>query len=267
MTYSLLWTERPESGATSGPGEGSTKTFVYNLGGIYDDVAAWNFSASMFAGTIIAAGEVLYRQKVSIDPKGYGLYVASADYATKKNEVGEYDFDFDTQGGTIHITQSKSTTSFPAGAATDHKGAIDVQGTEVKGTEIVIPALRLTYSFKHPTGVVNEALAVTLARATGRTNSVQWHGFAAGELLFLGATGRGSSTGPATLSYHIAASENVTGLTIGAVTAVAKKGWESVWISYKPAVDGGNNKRAMVPEFVYVERVYDTCAFASILGF
>lgn len=236
----------------------------FSLSGEIDDVAAWSYALGNTSPMWITAGQILYRQDVRLDHRGAGLWYVDVPYGPENKQVGQWDFDFDTQGGTIRIFQSKKTTPFPAGAP-DHKGAIDVQGDDVRGTEIVIPALRMTYNFRHAAGVVNEAFARMLARNTGRTNKNQWHGFAAGEALFLGANGRQGSQTEASVGYSIACSENVTGLTIGALANIAKRGWESVWISYKDDVDGGGKVKQ--PEFVYVEQVYDECDFAAVLGF
>jgi hypothetical protein len=214
----------------------------------------------------IAAGQVVYRdnKSISLSHRGNGLWFITVPYVPENEQPGSFDFDFETQGGTIRITQSKSTQTFPAGGP-DHKGAIDVDWTEVRGAEIVIPALRMNYTFRHPLGVMNESRAVTLARATGKTNSVAWHGFAAGECLFLGASGKSGTNSEASVTYSIAASENLTSQTIGAITGVNKKGWELTWVSYQPAVAGGEPIRKA--QWIYVERVYDEMNFAAILGF
>ena len=48
-----------------------------------------------------------------------------------------------------------------------------------------------------------------------------------------------------------------------------KKGWEVVWIKYTDDTEavGGAAKPVRVPQYVYVERVYDTVALSTALGF
>lgn len=260
----IEWRERPESRRiTTNP---AGIELAYQLLGEIDDVAAWSYALGASSPVWITAGQVLYRQDVRLDHRGNGIWHVDIPYGPENKQVGQWDFDFDTQGGTIRIFQSKSTTKFAAaGVAPDHQGAIDVQGREVRGTEIVIPALRMNYSFRHPAGVVNEAFARSLARSTGRTNNATWHGFAAGECLYLGGSGKAGSSTESTITHSIACSENVTGLTIGAIANIAKKGWESVWISYED--DEDQDRPVRKPEFVYVERVYDEMNFAAVLGF
>lgn len=258
----IIWQETKDSRKVRGNPGGIELS--YHLAGVIDDVAAWSYALGATSPIWITAGQALYRQDVQLDHRGNGVWLVTVPYGPEDKRVGQWDFDFDTQGGTVRIFQAKATTVFPAGGP-DHKDAIDVQGDDVRGTEIVIPALRMNYSFRFPTGMVNEAFARNIARNTGKTNDRTWHGFAAGECLFLGATGKSGSSSETTIGYSIACSENVTGLTIGAVAAVAKKGWESVWISYLDAVDAG--VKVKQPEHVYVQRVYDECNFASVLGF
>lgn len=257
----IIWQEATDSRKVRGNPGGIELN--YHLAGVIDDVAAWSYALGNTTPMWIAAGQILYRQDVQLDHRGNGLWSVTVPYGPENKQVGQWDFDFDTQGGTVRIFQAKATQVFPAGP--DNKDAIDVQGNDVRGTEIVIPALRMNYTFRHPLGVVNEAYARNIARNTGKTNDRTWHGFAAGECLFLGATGRSGSQSEATIGYSIACSENVTGLTIGAIANVAKKGWESTWISYKDLVDAG--KPVKQPEYVYVQRVYDECNFSAVLGF
>jgi hypothetical protein len=258
----IIWQEAKESRKVRTNPAGLDMSYV--LGGVIDDVAAWSYALGNTSPMRIAAGQVLYRQDVQLDHRGNGLWAVSVPYGPENKQVGQWDFDFDTQGGTVRIFQAKATQVFPAGGP-DNKDAIDVQGNDVRGTEIVIPALRMNYTFRHPAGIITEAYARNIARNTGKTNNGIWHGFAAGECLFLGASGRSGSNSEATISYSIACSENVTGLTIGAIAGVAKKGWESVWISYKDVVDAG--KPVKQPEYVYSQRVYDECSFPAVLGF
>ena len=260
------WREQTESrsGLRANPAGIDLK---YWLSGVIDDVAAYSYALGASAPMWITAGQVLYRQDVQMDHRGNGLWDVSIPYGPEDKRVGQWDFDFDTTGGTVRIFQAKSTQVFKAAGAggPDHKDAIDVQGDEVRGTEIVIPVLTMNYTFRHPTGMVNEAFARNIARNTGKVSNKTWHGFAAGECLFMGGTGRSGSQSESSVGYRIACAENVSGLTIGEIANIAKKGWDSVWIAYKNLVDADNKVKQ--PEYVYVQRVYDEMDFAAVLGF
>jgi len=261
---SIEWRERRESRRMPSTASEPSIELAYTLIGVIDDVQAWSYALSATSPVWITAGQVLYRQDVRLDHRGNGIWHVDVPYGPVNKQTGQWDFDFDTQGGTVRIFQSKSTSRFPAGA-TDHKGAIDLQNGEIRGTEIVIPALRMNYSFRFPSGVVSEGYARNLARNTGKTNIAQWHGFDAGEALFLGGTGKSGSQSESTVQFSIACSENATGLTIGGIANVAKKGWETVWIAYED--DENNDDPIRSPKAVYAEKVYDEMDFASVLGF
>lgn len=212
----------------------------------------------------------LYRQDLRIDPAGHQLWRISVPYGTRKSEVGSYRLSFDTSGGTVRISASKQTVnSYPAGTAPDHKNLIGVNGDQVAGTDIVIPALKITVHFKHPLGVITLPQIKALSSVTGQVNSTVFLTFAPGEVLFLGASGSEGTDAETETAYQFAMSANRTGLTIGDIGSIAKKGWEVAWISYKDTTDnpGGTVLPVKQPEFVYVERVYDTTDLGAALGF
>jgi hypothetical protein len=123
----------------------------------------------------------------------------------------------------------------------------------------------MSYTFKHPAGVVNEAMAVALARVTGTVNESTWHGFEGGEVLFLGADGSDGTDADAEVTYHVAAEENLSGLIIDAIADIEKDGHDFLWVWWQDDVDDGQGVcRARA---VYVERLYRRVNFTSALGF
>lgn len=260
----IRFDEKPTSRATSY--EPPSCTLLYTFAGSTDHGIAWAYAASLLPTMIVAAGQTLYRQDVKVDCVGFDVWDVTAPYGKLDKTVGQYRFAFSTTGGTVNIKQAKAHIAhYPNVAGNNNEGAIDVEGDTVHGTEIVIPALKLTYTFRHPLGIVNETLAVRLARLTGQTNSATWHGFKAGECLFLGAIGSDGSDAEAEVAYEIAASQEMTNATIGPITGVSKKGWEIAWSSFLPVPAGGKPIRKV--DYISVERVYDSFAFASELGF
>lgn len=210
-------------------------------------------------------GVRLFRQDIKCTPNGHGLHLFDVPYGPKTKETGELSWSFSTSGGTLTVKAAKQhIRTYPVNED-KHKGLIGVgKDGNVEGCEIVIPALKMTYSFKHPLGVITEAHARLLASYTGMVNSTTFRGFPAGEMIFLGANGSDGTESEASVTYEFAASQNLTGLTIGTITGIAKKGWEYLWVQYEDAVDGG--EKASIPLKVHIERTYDTLDFATAFG-
>lgn len=256
------FTESPESRQLNS--QGPSLTLVYTASGEANEQIVDAYAYSATPSVYSTNYGTLHRQGVQLSPLGSDLFKVTIPYGPQNRELGSWDWDFDTSGGTVTLKASKSTLGYPVGVAPDHKGAIGVHGDEVDGAEIVIPALVINVNFKHPAGVLNIARAKQLARWTGKVNDAQFLTFEAGEVLFLGARGRNGSDSKVDVTYRFAMSENAT-LTIGAIAGVIKQGWEHLWVSFKPEVDGGNPIQE--PQFVYVEQVYDTFDMAAALGF
>lgn len=212
---------------------------------------------------------ILYRQDIRVRQVAYNQFDVEIPYAARKSEKGEWTWDYDTSGATIHITNSKETIAKYAvsGTATEHYGAIGVNvGTDdVAGTERVIPALKINVHYKHPTGIITLPKVKFLASITGTVNSDTFLTFAPGEVLFLGSRGQDGTEAEASATYMFAMSSNATGLTIGQITGVDKKGWQTAWITYTEADDSGKPSRR--PKEVHIERIYDDVAMAAALGF
>jgi hypothetical protein len=169
-----------------------------------------------------------------------------------------------TAGGSFNITQGYGVTSYaPSGAtAPNFQGAINVNEQGVQGVDIIVPQFEFSMTKTQENGFVSLSYAATLARMTGKVNDAAFESFAAGELLFLGADFSQQSNGSATLTYKFSASPNRTGITIGSITGIAKKGHEYLWVFYRPNLSGQLLVR--VPVAVYVHKVYEEGDFTTL---
>ena len=179
--------------------------------------------------------------------------------------TGESLFSFETSGGSQHITQSLETIAkYPAGAD-DTFGAIGDTGDHVEGVDVTVPVYNFSETHYIAFDTVNQAYRLTLFGLTGKVNTDAFRGFAAGEVLFLGAHGSQRGSEDWEVTFHFAASPNKTSLSIGSgdheITGIAKNGWEYMWVRYKPAA--GTARSHSVPEAVYIERVYDEAKFTG----
>ena len=147
----------------------------------------------------------------------------------------------------------------------DHKGAINVTDDEVKGTELIVPALKLTYKKRFAKANLTSAYVKTLARLTGTTSQAPFKtDWAVGELLFMGATGQqGRKTDPE-VTFHFAASENVSDLTIGEIAAIQKQGHDYLWVEFEKVEDAAAKKLARRPRAVYVHKLYRVADWSAL---
>jgi hypothetical protein len=247
-----------------------TQTRRYKIVGVANENTANAFAIASTPAIISTIYGILYRQDVRIRKSAFNHWMVEIPYGTRKAITGDFTWDFDTTGGTIHITQAKQEVGrFPSADAPDQKGAIAVDGDEVKGTEVIVPAMKINVNFRHPLGVITIPQAKFLSNITGTVNSDTFLTFAPGEVLFLGARGSDGTDAEATVSYQFAMAKNESGITIGDITGISKKAWEMTWIRYKDAVvtSGGDEVPTREPKFVYVDRVYEEIAMAAALGF
>lgn len=213
---------------------------------------------------------ILWRMDVKLTQTAYNHFDIEIPYGKRPNESGQWSWDFDTTGGTVHISNAKQEVArYPAGKAPNQFGAIGVDGDNVAGTDIVIPAMKINVQFRHPKAEMTIARAKYLAGITGFVNSATFLTFEPGEVLFLGARGSEGSDSESSVGYQFAMSKNVTGLNIGGIAGIVKKGWDVAWIRFEDSVEseGGTDHSIRKPRHVYVDRVYDTVDFKTALGF
>jgi len=211
---------------------------------------------------------------------GGGVWEASARYGEDDSEAEEPDpsgepvdpadelgssYSFETSGGTQHATQSLETIAKhakPGKVPPDFKGAVGVSADGVEGVDITVPVFRFAETYSIPAGFVTHAFKLTLFTLTGKTNNAPFKGFAAGEVLFLGASGSRRNLEKWEIGYQFAASKNAVGLKVGDMVGIAKKGWEYLWVRYGDVED----QKVLVkqPESAYIERVYDPGNFAEL---
>jgi hypothetical protein len=234
----------------------------------------------------------LPRQSVQIEPIAEEYWDASVRYAESSSSSSggsstpdpgsdEYTYNFDTMGGTQHITQSLNTvgsyadSSIPS--APDFHGAIGVSNangnSEVQGVDITVPIYNFSETHYLTTEQVTPEYKGTLFQLTGKVNNAAFRGLAAGECLFLGASGTLHGTefndgtsggGDWEITFRFAASPNKTGITIGSITGISKKGWEYLWVRYADAEDMDAMAMVKRPVAAYVEQVYQEADFSVL---
>jgi len=251
-------------------GSRASAELLYTIRGTADDAEAQSELAS--ASPLYYNG--LPRKTLRVSPvfvdinnPDASIWDGTVSYARDvRPETGESVFSFDTGGGTQHITQSLSTVGMyvPAGGtARDYKGAIGYANGTVNGCDITVPVFNWSETHYLSDATVDSAYIATVYSLTGKVNDATFKGFAAGEVLFLGASGSKRGSDDWEITFRFAASPNISNRTIGDITGINKGGWEYLWVIYAdlPGPDGP----VKYPRQVNVERVYEYGDF-SLLG-
>jgi len=121
-------------------------------------------------------------------------------------------------------------------------------------------------------GDMSQSYIAGLYQLTGKANSAAWSinvdgvvmNFAAGECLFLGASGSKRGADDWEISFRFAASPNATNLTVGDILGINKKGWEYLWVRYADSEDEAAKVLVKKPVAAYVEKVYEEGNFGGL---
>jgi len=186
--------------------------------------------------------------------------------------TGEADWSFSTQGATKHITNSIATSNSYGASPPDYKQLIGAREDGVDGVDIVVPSFNFTQKFYVLKANFTAAYMGHLYKATGKTNDdtflPEFEGvavsFSAGEVLFNGAN-CSSRVDDVEVVASFSALPNETGLGIGGIAAIAKEGWEHLWIHFEEKDDATAKRLVKRPLAVYVEQVYGEYDFDLIV--
>ena len=177
------------------------------------------------------------------------------------SEEDDRELSFQISAVTQHIVRPLARiSSYPAGAP-DLPGIGFDSEKGYEGTDIQIPVLTWTETFSIARTEMDNAFLFQLMNvAANPVNSFPFRGFAAGEVLYSGTSGsqRGNRM---VLSNAFAASPNLTGLSIGAMTGIAKAGWDYLWVLYEKDEDITNKFITERPKAAYVDQVYGRSNF------
>lgn len=210
--------------------------------------------------TITATSGTLKRRRFAYTPVGFNEWHVTVKYDRLKRllvDETEYEFDIGLQNQKVY--QSLGTTSYAvSGTAPDFQGAINVQDGRIEGVDVGFPVYQFSITKIHDAADINEAWRTAVRGLVGKKNSgAIGTEFAAGELLFLGARGRNRSEDEFQVTYSFAASANISGLTVGSITGIAKKGWDFIWFVYAEVDDTTAGRVVKRPRYAYVEKVIE----------
>lgn len=270
-------TEKPESREYT---ENEAAELLYTIMGTADEADARDALKAEAPSTFNG----LFRLPVTVTPRFIDstnpdvcIWIGTVGYAPgtplDPPQVGDSVFQFDTGGGTSHITQSKKTISKTAavGDAPDYREAIGVTNDSVAGVDIVVPVYTWSETHYLATANVTNAYKGILFELTGSMNLDAFKGFTSGEVVFLGASGSQRGEEDWEISFKFSASKTETDIEIGKdsegnplITVPEKIGQDYLWIRYEDVEDTDANALVKQPVAAYVERVREIGDFSQL---
>ena len=244
---------------------------LYFVKGTDDNVEA--IAALKAAAPLTHDGKV--RDECSIEWLGLEEWLATVVYLSSSlqqptaPQTGESVFSFDTGGGTQHITQAISHVAsyvLAGKTAEDFKGAIGVGGDgdniTVEGVEIVVPVYNFAETHYMDDSLVTMDYRLGLVDLTGKTNLAPFRNIAAGDVLFLGASGSKRGGGDWEITFRFAASPTKTNIAVGDITVPKKEGWQYMWVRY--ATKRGSKRYVRQPIQVCIDKVYHSGNYSAL---
>ncbi len=229
----------------------------YLIRGESDEFVAQN---DLDLATALVVGG-LVKKSVSIDERvGASDWLGTVKWGKfEPKEVGDSSYSFDTGGGTAHVQTSLATLSAtPASgvpAAPNFHNAIGVTDSGIEGVDITAPAFHFEETHFLDVAFVTSAYKLTCFNLTGAWNLTPFKGLAAGECMFLGASGSLKDYETWEITYKFAGQPNVIGGSFGGITVPLKRGWDYLWIRYREIEDAAAGHLARRPVAAYVEQV------------
>jgi hypothetical protein len=249
-------------------GDGASVDLLYIIRGSDDEAEVLTALSDAAPATFDVESISYIRRKRHIEQVGNLLWEGTVTYTPPTvTPTAEAKYQFDTGGGTQHITQSIANIGMyaPSGeTAPDFEGAIGVSNDSVDGVDITAPIFHFSETHYKNNSEVTQAYKLILFDLTGKVNDAAFKGFAIGEVLFLGASGSKTGTDNWEITYNFAASKNADDIEIGAITVTTKKGWEYLWIRYADAEDATAKRVVKRPIAAYVEKVYEEGDFSDL---
>lgn len=206
----------------------------------------------------------IVREDMMVVTVQYGEIGASGSRTEKA--VGTIEYNFSYQAPSERVFQSLETIGVYSSSATwsssTFGGAIGVlrnaDGTyDVEGVETA-PG-NTTNTWAYTVSSISLAYEAKVERLMGCVNSVPFRNRPAGSMRFVQCTSQQSSSGKASINFGFQYAENVTNLTVGAITVPSKDGHDYLWV-YRDLKEktptGGLKMLLPSPQAAIVERVF-----------
>lgn len=253
--------------------DSSTATIYYLVRGVDAEEDAVAATESFLRGTAedIPEWQGIPFNSVSVDERlfedGWKMavkYQKKSGGSGGSGESSEIQFGFDISTGNQHVVKSFGQISKLPANAPDSMGINDGDGID-----IIAPMCTISETRFFAASDITTQWKKDIAKMVGCINNAEFQGFSAGELLFTGCSGSRNGSGSDNkwqITFRFAVQENQTGIAIGNLGTISKRGWDILWIRYNEDIVTVDNKKVVlrVPKAAYVEQVYKSVDFDNI---
>lgn len=259
---SITMDERPDSPTRSS--ESSRRS--YNVEGSTDIAAIYSHVES----NAPASDAGFTQRTISVSPNSTAAnsWIATVNYRAPDSSTptgSTSTFAFQVAGQRERVTHALSKVNSyapPTETAPDFGTAINVTDQGIQGVEIEFATLAYEERHEVANSAVNASLIGGVFDLFNKTNNATWKYFDAGEALFKGADFNRRPDGLWEVTYRFIASPNATGLSVGSITGIDKKGHELLWVHSREEVV--SDQLVTVPKGVYVMQVYESGDFSTL---
>ena len=216
----------------------------------------------------------LTRQNLEVeDGEANNTFIVDVEYgwpnyqAPDPPATGNSSFSFEIGTETANIKISPNTISGDAPDARpvpETKGYINITEDGVDGVDVLVPTYRFSETHYKAVADVDAEYKGAVFALISKTNDASFKGFAAGEVIFLGARGAKRGADDWEITYEFAAAPNATSIAVGDITVAAKKGWEYLWTMNEPADDQDAGVLSREPIAAFVEELYPPGDFSAL---
>ena len=212
----------------------------------------------------------LWRNQIRVQERADGLWDGEISYSPLRRESGQSEWSFNIGTKQIHVSHSLETVSqnVPDGEdAADFKQAINVTGDaadmRVEGVDIPSPTLTWQETLYLDLDSFTSTYLSTLFNAVGKVNSGDFRIWSEQEVQLLGVSGEPAGD-VVKLTFQFTSEPSKTGLTIGDIEGIAKKGFEYLWVRWETSEDDTAKVLTQKAKQVNVEKVIDTVDFDTL---
>jgi hypothetical protein len=189
-------------------------------------------------------------------------------------KTNDEEISFELGSQTVKVRQSFNTVARyakPGDTATNFKGGIgyDSEKKGFEGADKFVEAFTFSITKYFPKSIVeNPGYIQSLRNCAFKTNNAPFRGFAAGEVIFVGASGSKRSADDYAVTYKFMAGANAAGLALGDIVGITKAAWDYLWVVFHEVADETSNPKFLKQEplFAYVEQLYFPANFPTYLG-